>query len=106
MDGAYVNKHVRPANRIQDRVDRRLVKNQNPNMRTVMVLRERYEKGKYAKFTRVFVTKSEKQADTMKLALADIERDATVYADELRHSALEITYTARGPRKKLCQSEW
>ena len=91
MDGAYVNKHVRPANRIQDRVDRRLAKNQNPNKRTVMVLRERGEKGKGAKFTRVFVTKSENQADTMKLALANIERDATIYADE--HTSYDILHS-------------
>ena len=91
MDGCYVNKHVRPANRIQDRVGRRKKENQNPNKRTVMVLRERGEKGEGAKFTRVFVTESENQADTMNLALGNIERDATIYADE--HMSYDILHS-------------
>jgi len=84
MDGCYVNKHVRPANRIQDRIDRRLAKNQNPNKRTVMVLRERGEKGDGATKTRTFVTQSENQADAMNLALDNIDRNSTIYADEHR----------------------
>src|SRR5690606_18534740 len=45
MDGAYVNKHVRPRNNRADRIDRRLRENQNPNKRAVIVLRQRGEKG-------------------------------------------------------------
>jgi len=82
MDGCYVNKHVRPANRIEDRVDRRKKENQNPKKCAVMVLRQRGEKGKGAEVTRTFVTKSENQRDTMELALDNIERGATIFADE------------------------
>lgn len=39
MDGCYVNKHVRPANRFYGRGDRRLKQFRNPNRRTAMVLR-------------------------------------------------------------------
>ncbi len=41
MDGAYVNGHVRPANKKADRVDRRLAENQNPDKRCVFVMRSR-----------------------------------------------------------------
>jgi transposase-like protein len=41
MDGAYVNGHVRPANKKEDRVDRRLVVNQRPNKRCVFVMRQK-----------------------------------------------------------------
>lgn len=92
MDGAYVNKHVRPFNNKTDRIDRRLAVNQNPKKRTVMVLRERGEKGKGAKVTRVFVTKTENQQDTLKLALKNIDRSATIYADE--HSSYDILHSA------------
>lgn len=84
IDGCYVNKHVRPKNRIEDRIDRRLRFNQNPNKRTVMVIRQRGEAGKGADKTRTFVTKSENQRATLSLALQNIERDATIYADEHR----------------------
>ena len=69
MDGCYVNKHVRPKNRIEDRIDRRLKFNQNPNKRTVMVMRQRGESGKGADKTLAFFTKSENQKSTMRLAL-------------------------------------
>ncbi len=84
MDGCYVNKHVRPKNRIEDRIDRRLRCNQNPNRRTVMVLRQRGESGKGANKTLTFVTKSENQKTTLDLALKNIDADTTIYADEHR----------------------
>lgn len=84
IDGCYVNKHVRPRNRIEDRIDRRLRHNQNPNRRTVMVLRQRGESGKGADKTLTFVTKSENQKTTLSLALKNIDADATIYADEHR----------------------
>ena len=61
-----------PKNRIQDRVDRRLKKNQNPNKRTVMVIRQRGEKGEGANKTLTFLTKSENQKSAMALALQNI----------------------------------
>lgn len=84
IDGCYVNKHVRPKNRIEDRIDRRRKYNQNPNKRTVMVIRQRGKAGEGAKKTLTFLTKSENQTATMKLALANIESDATIFADEHR----------------------
>lgn len=96
IDGAYVNKHVRPRNRIENRVDRRLRENQNPNRRTVMVIRQRGESGKGAVKTLTFLTKSENQQSTMALALRHIHRDATIYADEHRaYDPLHSTLVTR-----------
>ena len=82
IDGCYVNKHVRPSNRIENRVDRRLKRYQNPNKRTVMVIRQRGQKGHGATITRTFLTKSENQRANMAIALSNIDREATIYADE------------------------
>lgn len=90
MDGCYVNKHVRPANNKSNRIDRRKKENQNPKKRTVMVLRQRGEVGKGATVTRTFVTKSENQQDTLELALRNIDKSATIYADE--HLAYDMLH--------------
>ena len=96
MDGCYVNKHVRPKNNIQNRIDRRLKANQNPNKRTVMVMRQRGNKGEGAVKTLTFLTKNEGQKATMKLALANIDKSAIIYADEHRsYDVLHSTLVTR-----------
>lgn len=90
MDGAYVNKHVRPKNNIANRVDRRLRENQNPNKRAVIVMRQRGEKGEGAVKTITFLAKSESQRTTIKLAKANIKAGSTIYADE--HKAYDILH--------------
>jgi transposase-like protein len=76
MDGAYVNGHTRPKNKKADRVDRRLIENQNLNKRCVLVFRQGIEK------TRTFVVKSETQEVVKSLACLNVANDATVHADE------------------------
>ena len=74
IDGAYFGGHVRPANHAENRVDRRLARNQNGKRRVVVIMRER--KGR----TLPFVFKSEAQS------LPTIEKrvhpNATIHADE------------------------
>ena len=82
MDGAYVNGHVRPRNRIEDRVDRRLKENQNPNKRAVVVLRKRGEKGEGAVETRTFLAKSENQRDTLRIAQENVAGGSLMFADD------------------------
>lgn len=41
MDGAYVGGHVRPQNKKEERVDRRLGENQSPDKRCILVMREK-----------------------------------------------------------------
>ena len=74
VDGAYFGGHVRPANRKEDRIDRRLAENQTGKRRVVVVARQRGGKAL------TFVVKRES------LGVAAINQrvvpEATVYADE------------------------
>jgi hypothetical protein len=45
IDGLYALGHVRPKNRKEDRVDRRLPENQSPDRVVVMAIRERRKGG-------------------------------------------------------------
>ncbi len=77
IDGLYIGGHVRPANRKEARVDRRLAQNQTGKRRVVIVMRERNGK------TLSFVAKFEDAAvPTIKERVAV---GSTVYADEAPH---------------------
>lgn len=92
IDGCYVNKHVRPSNRVENRVDRRLAANRNPNRRTVMVIRQRGEEGKGASKTRTFLSMSENADTNLSIALTNIDRDTTIFADE--HASYDKLHSA------------
>lgn len=96
MDGAYVNGHVRPANKKADRVDRRLAENQNPDKRCVFVMRSRGDAGEGGKRTLTFVMKQENQADVKTLAGRFVKKGSVVYADEAHaYDPLHATYDTR-----------
>lgn len=96
MDGAYVNGHVRPANKKADRVDRRLAENQNPDKRCVFVMRSRAGVGQGARRTLTFVMKQENQADVKKLAGQFVKKGTVVYADEANaYDPLHAYYDTR-----------
>lgn len=88
IDGAYVNGHVRPKNKKEDRLDRRLAENQNPDKRCVLVIREnhtaeeRKDGFKGAKRTLAMVIEKESQGAMAKLAPRYIVPGSTVSADE------------------------
>ena len=77
IDGAYFGGTIRPENRKEDRIDRRLKENQNGQRRVVVVMRERLGR------TLPMITLSE--ADGVALAHDNIDRMATVSADEASH---------------------
>jgi transposase-like protein len=77
VDGAYFGGHVRPENAKADRKDRRLKANQSGNRRVVVVLRERHGR------TLPVVTMAE--AEGVALVHANVDRMATVSADEASH---------------------
>ena len=77
IDGAYFGGHIRPANRVEDRIDRRRKKYQTGKRRVVVALRER--RGR----TLPFVTMSE--AEGVELAKENVCRSATMTADEASH---------------------
>jgi hypothetical protein len=77
VDGCYVGGHLRPANYKENRIDRRLAKNQNGKRRVVVVMRER--KGR----TLPFVFKSEGEA--FETIAERVAPNAVVHADEAAH---------------------
>lgn len=85
MDGAYVGGSVRPANRVEDRVVRRLGENQDPDRRCVLVLRETEpadEAAAGAKRTLSFILHRENQDDVAHLAKRFITSGTRIAADE------------------------
>ena len=88
MDGAYVGGHVRPKNKKEDRVDRRLAENQSPDKRCIVVLREKHpqngdEPGPVgACRTLSFVIGRENQADVGALAARFVAPGTVICADE------------------------
>jgi hypothetical protein len=88
IDAAYVNKHVRPINRVEDRIDLRRRENQSPKKRALIVIRQRGEHG--ADKTLTFLAKNENQLDTRELARRFIEQGSTVFADE--HRAYDVLH--------------
>ena len=77
IDGAYFGGHIRPANRVEDRIDRRLAQYQTGERRVVIVLRERHG--------RTFTHVRKGEAEGVKIALDTVEPKATIYADEASH---------------------
>lgn len=82
MDAAYFNGHVRPANHIDDRVDRRRKENQDPQKRAVMVARQRGAEGEGAVETVVAVVISESDDTAMAFAKKHVCQSATISTDE------------------------
>jgi len=85
IDGAYVNHYVRPENNINDRIDRRLTANQNPNKRCIVVIRQRHNEG--TEFigsvrTLTYVLRNENPRDIMNIANNRIELGTEIHADE------------------------
>jgi len=77
VDGAYFGGHIRPANKKEDRVDRRLSENQTGKRRVVVAIRQR--KGR----TLSFVVKQE--AEGVALVAGNVARASEVHADEASH---------------------
>ncbi len=77
VDGAYFGGHVRPANFKENRVDRRLARNQTGKRRVVVVMRERGGR------SLPFVFKSE--AASLGTIGQRVSADATIHADEALH---------------------
>lgn len=77
IDGSYYGGKIRPANRVEDRIDRRLSQHQTGERRVVVALRERGGR------TLPFVTMHEKEG--VEIAKRIVSRMAKVYADEASH---------------------
>jgi hypothetical protein len=86
IDGGYTNGSVRPANRAEDRVDRRLAEHQNPDKRCILVMRETpvddVVQGGGAWRTLTFVIAHEQPRVVNALAGRSIAPGTTISADE------------------------
>lgn len=85
IDGVYVNGYVKPKNNINDRVDRRLSENLNPNKRTVISVRQRangLDEAVGSVRTKTFVTKGENTSDIKELVYNSVELGSVIHADE------------------------
>jgi len=87
MDGAYVNGYIRPENKKEDRIDRRLAEHQKPNKRCVFVMRQQAadtDKGMSgATRTLTFILKtSENQIDVGNLVNTFVKKGSIICADE------------------------
>lgn len=80
VDGAYFGGHVRPANRKEDRKDRRLAENQTGKRQCLVVVRERGVDGLTTGQTIPNVFKSEDAA--LSFIKARVDAATTVHADE------------------------
>jgi transposase-like protein len=80
IDGKYAGGHVRPENKAEDRIDRRLKKYQNHKRLCALALRERGLGRGGQTFTRII---HDEDGDAAWAAVRDhVSRDATVIADE------------------------
>jgi transposase-like protein len=94
IDGAYFGGYVKPANRKQDRRDRRYLQNQNGKRRVVVIMRERNGT------TLPAVYKAE--ADGVAKIAETVAPGSTIYADEASHWD---TLHARFDTKRINHSE-
>jgi hypothetical protein len=98
IDGAYFGGHIRPANHIANRVDRRLKQHQNGRRRVVVAMRERDGR------TLPIVTKTE--AEGVELAKTHIDRLATMSADEASHwDELHSGWAVQRINHSVCYSD-
>ena len=102
IDGAYVNGHIRPRNKKENRIDRRLAENQRADKRCVFVMRQKYEEiAAGAIKTLTFVIKSENQADVNNLTNTFVKKGSIIARRKIasgvsRHFAI---------RRKLAKSD-
>ena len=83
VDGVYVGNYIRPANNIDDRIDRR--KAFKPNKRTVISIRQRASDGDEvvgAVRTKTFITKGENTHEIKDVIYNSVELGSTIHADE------------------------
>lgn len=104
IDGTYVHSVPRPKNKKNERVDRRLKENANPNKRSILVMRSRYTEEETAenpylvgaKKTLTFPILSENSQVVNKLAISYIKAGSLIHADEnSAYDELMIHYDLR-----------
>ena len=90
IDGVYVGNYIRPANNIDDRIDRR--KAHKPKKRVVISIRQRadseFDEVVGSVKTKTFIVKSEDSKDIQELVYKNVELGTVLHADE--HQGYDI----------------
>lgn len=104
MDGLYIGNYIRPANHIDDRIDRR--KAYKPNKRSIIVLRMRADGGMDAigsVRTLTAIHKGEYETDIYSLADRYVEEMSEIHADEHKaYDPLHGKYNMKRVNHQLC----
>jgi len=90
IDGVYVGNYIRPANNIDDRIDRR--KAHKPKKRVVISIRQRadseFDEVVGSVKTKTFIVKSEDSKDIQELVYKNVELGTELHSDE--HQGYDI----------------
>lgn len=98
IDGAYFGGHIRPANHIANRVDRRRREHQTGTRRVVVAMRERDG--------RTLPVVTETEAEGVALAKMHVDRLATMSADEASHwDMLHAGWNVERVNHSICYSD-
>ena len=98
IDGAYFGGHIRPANHIANRVDRRRRERQTGTRRVVVAMRERDG--------RTLPVVTETEAEGVALAKMHVDRLATMSADEASHwDMLHAGWNVERVNHSICYSD-
>lgn len=105
IDACYTNYYVKPANRIEDRVDRRLKQYQSLNKRCIYSLRMRDPIDKGACYTITYVDKSENPKAVATMAERHIVPGVEVHVDENKaFESLDAYYSVKRVNHQECYS--
>lgn len=103
MDGCYVGNYVRPANNVDERIDRRLTVNQNPNKCCIINLRQLSDEPHAgAVRTLTFVARTESSAAISSIVSRYILPTAVIHADEA--SGYDVLH-ARNEMRRINHSQ-
>lgn len=110
MDGCYVGNYIRPENKKEDRLDRRLTRNLNPNKRCVMVARQRADEDSEfvgAVKTKTMITFGEHSKSINYIADKSIELGSEIHTDGATgYNDLEFKYDVKaGDHSKSYKAE-
>lgn len=105
VDGAYFGGHIKPKNRKEDRIDRRLVENQTGKKKCVFVIKLKNPTGGSLE-TRTSIIKEENSAEIYPILKEHVDRSSTIHADEYpSYNGLAKIYNLKQINHKLQYSD-
>jgi len=107
VDGSYFGGYIKPANKKEDRVDRRKAENQNGKRRCVIAFRKKSEDGEGADRTICHVIDTENQEEITEMAIDAVDPEALIHADQHSgYDALESYFETTRVNHNLQYSDY